>query len=94
MGPTWVLSAPDGPHIGPMNLANRDTLDAVVTSAVAFAASATGTDHHDDKTAVAHDVDNQTILETLTKRRTPPRMDWGAWNCLAKGEVKGSLAKA
>ena len=20
MGPTWVLSAPDGPHIGPMNL--------------------------------------------------------------------------
>ena len=19
MGPTWVLSAPDGPHIGPMN---------------------------------------------------------------------------
>ena len=21
MGPTWVLSAPDGPHIGPMNLA-------------------------------------------------------------------------
>ena len=24
MGPTWVLSAPDGPHIGPMNLAIRD----------------------------------------------------------------------
>ena len=23
MGPTWVLSAPDGPHVGPMNLANR-----------------------------------------------------------------------
>ena len=21
MGPTWVLSAPGGPHIGPMNLA-------------------------------------------------------------------------
>ena len=21
MGPTWVLSAPDGPHDGPMNLA-------------------------------------------------------------------------
>ena len=21
MGPTWVLSAPDGPHVGPMNLA-------------------------------------------------------------------------
>ena len=26
MGPTWVLSAPDGPHGGPMNLAIRDYL--------------------------------------------------------------------
>ena len=24
MGPTWVLSAPDGSHVGPMNLAIRD----------------------------------------------------------------------
>ena len=24
MGPTWVLSVPDGPHVGPMNLAIRD----------------------------------------------------------------------
>ena len=24
MKPTWVLSAPDGPHVGPMNLAIRD----------------------------------------------------------------------
>ena len=24
LGPTWVLSAPDGPHVGPMNLAIRD----------------------------------------------------------------------
>ena len=24
MGPTWVLSAPDGAHDGPMNLAIRD----------------------------------------------------------------------
>ena len=23
MGPTWVLSAPDGPHVGPMSLAIR-----------------------------------------------------------------------
>ena len=23
MGPTWVLAAPDGPHVGPMNLAMR-----------------------------------------------------------------------
>ena len=25
MGSTWVLSAPDGPHVGPMNF-NRETL--------------------------------------------------------------------
>ena len=23
MGPTWILSAPDGPHVGPMKLAIR-----------------------------------------------------------------------
>ena len=26
MGPTWVLSAPDGPHVGPMNLGIRGLL--------------------------------------------------------------------
>ena len=26
MGPTWVLSAPAGPHVGPMNLAIRVAL--------------------------------------------------------------------
>ena len=26
MGPTWVLSAPDGPHVGPMNLVTRDVV--------------------------------------------------------------------
>ena len=25
MGPTWVLSAPDGPHVDPMKLATRDS---------------------------------------------------------------------
>ena len=28
MGPTWDLSAPDGPHVGPMNLAIRDSYDS------------------------------------------------------------------
>ena len=28
MGPTWVLSAPDGPHVGPMILAIRDFIRA------------------------------------------------------------------
>ena len=27
MGPTWVLSAPDGPHVGPMNLTIREHFD-------------------------------------------------------------------
>ena len=26
MGPTWVLSAPDVPHVGPMNVAIRDVI--------------------------------------------------------------------
>ena len=26
MGPTWVLSAPDDPHVDPMNLAIREVL--------------------------------------------------------------------
>ena len=32
MGPTWVLSAPDGPHVGPMNLAFRDYSDVAQAS--------------------------------------------------------------
>ena len=30
MGPTWVLSAPDGPHVGPMNLVIRGPIDGLV----------------------------------------------------------------
>ena len=30
MGPTWVLSAPDGPHVGPMNLTTRGSTQAAV----------------------------------------------------------------
>ena len=26
MGPTWALSAPDGPHVGPLNLTIRDSI--------------------------------------------------------------------
>ena len=26
MGPTWVLSAPEGPHVGPMNIAIRGSI--------------------------------------------------------------------
>ena len=26
MGPIWVLSAPDGPHVGPMNIAIKDAM--------------------------------------------------------------------
>ena len=31
MGPTWVISAPDGPHVGPMNLAIRGGLKILQT---------------------------------------------------------------
>ena len=30
MGPTWVLSAPAGPHVGPMNLAIKECLSVVL----------------------------------------------------------------
>ena len=30
MGPTWVLSAPDGPHVGPMNLTIRVYFNIVI----------------------------------------------------------------
>ena len=31
MGPTWALSAPDGLHVGPMNLASREMLGAKIS---------------------------------------------------------------
>ena len=31
MGPTWVLSAPDGPHVGPMNIAIMDVFLDMLT---------------------------------------------------------------
>ena len=36
MGPTWVLLAPDGPHVGPMNLAIRDLTKFQGTVSVKF----------------------------------------------------------
>ena len=34
MGPTWILSAPDGPHVGPMNLAIKaDRLIVLIITA-------------------------------------------------------------
>ena len=34
MGPTWVLSAPDGPHFGPMNFAIRDVYNNIALLSV------------------------------------------------------------
>ena len=31
MGPTWALSAPDGPHVGSMNLAIRVVMTASIS---------------------------------------------------------------
>ena len=37
MGPTWVLSAPDGPHVGPMNLAIREAkMVILICSQIAY----------------------------------------------------------
>ena len=30
MGPTWVLAAPDGPHVGAINLAMRVVIESVI----------------------------------------------------------------
>ena len=32
MGPTWVLSSQDGPHVGPMNLGMRDVILVIIYS--------------------------------------------------------------
>ena len=32
MGPTWVLSAPDGPHVSPMNFAIRESTEILCTT--------------------------------------------------------------
>ena len=37
MGPTWVLSAPDGPHVGPMNLAIRDDITRMLMHLILLA---------------------------------------------------------
>ena len=36
IGPTWVLSAPDGPHVGPMNLAIEEVIQWVVEADVKY----------------------------------------------------------
>ena len=35
-GPTWVLSAPDGPHVGPMNLVIREGMSGLVDLGYSF----------------------------------------------------------
>ena len=37
MVPTWVLSAPDGPHVGPMNIAISDTTQSIRMALFCFA---------------------------------------------------------
>ena len=34
MGPTWVLSAPDGPHVGPMNFTDIFPVYVTGTNAI------------------------------------------------------------
>ena len=37
MGPTWDLSAPDGPHVGPMNLAIRENISLILNDSQSWA---------------------------------------------------------
>ena len=37
VGPTWVLSAPDGPHVGPMNLAIWEVLELLLVAYISEA---------------------------------------------------------
>ena len=39
MGPTWVLSAPGGPHVGPMDLAIRVTTVSIRVTTVSYPVS-------------------------------------------------------
>ena len=43
MWPTWVLSAPGGLHVGPMNLAIRDTKPSVCNMSITSLARFTAT---------------------------------------------------
>ena len=45
MGPTWVLSVPDGPHVGPMNLAIRVDSPPVPQKGIITAVTATLVKH-------------------------------------------------
>ena len=54
MGPTWVLSAPDGPHVGPMNLAIGEciVLPGIVPFAFLRLGAARALSWGDDRTNV------------------------------------------
>ena len=45
MGATWILSAPDGPHVGPMNLAIGGVLKVVFSKAAAMKITPHSTQH-------------------------------------------------
>ena len=49
MGPTWVLSAPDGPHVGPMNLAIRVWFDSEIHKTLLWWLCSWGWCCHTDK---------------------------------------------
>ena len=49
MGPTWVLSDPDGPHVGPMNLTIREMASNADTVSMSW--------HHHDIASGADHID-------------------------------------
>ena len=50
MGPTWVLSAPDGPHVGPMNLVSCKIVRVPLKQCQRDMVRSTGTRHRQNTT--------------------------------------------
>ena len=46
--PTWVLSAPDGPHVGPMSLAIRECLPGSISCKASVSTTVRWKEHYND----------------------------------------------
>ena len=69
MGPTWVLSAPDGPHVGSVNFAVRECFVCAVDSAL----STTAQLHH----YVNHSAQSKQVVISLVQWLYPDSQCWG-----------------
>ena len=89
MGPTWVLSAPGGPHVGPMNLAIRVLMQSVTKWLILsylILSYHTGTSTHGQGTGISGlDRHGQTLVPASTP--APARTNGGGWSRSA-GQIR------